>query len=1015
MEQLIFWRTWKPADKYLYIFSLFLLFITLLYFIVTYIIGVESVMGWEVEKNSQPVNIVIDSFQKFLVDFRYDADSYSIVQKYKATDIALNINANYIFLTMVIIGLILVLTISTYLPNTWFFALITPIALYFFSLKLELLEMTTLDYRLPLLVLLLTYLPIAYYFQSFGTTISVQKRLFTFSVLTIIAVFVIAQLAKPTMPAMMIANTGMFVPLALSLVFIAYNAHEIIRALLWLVIRAAAGTTKTPYHFLVLATIYLLNLLYAYFYYTKTIDWNIYFLQPLLVLPITIILGVWGFKQREIQYGNLLDFKPHGALLYNGLAIITLATAAYSFATANDPMIEVLEDGVMFTHIGFGLGFVFYVLSNFMPLLYQNKDVHKVVYKPYRLDFIWILVTGTLLTAAALLRADFFTFQQAMAAYHNGLGDYYRAEGDLKLSEFNFQRAIDYEFQNHKSNYSLATLAQQQGDKQTALFHYEKALLKQATPYAYAQAAELYLENKKIFDAILKLRAGMQSFPQSGELANNMALIFSQTDAQDSTLYYLGRATHLAKDAQIPQANIFALLTKFQDTKNTDELRKDLKIKNSIDVIANELVYYSVNKKRFPQSLQTDYVKDTVLQLENLCYLYNYTLNKIGDGDSTMLSLAKKLTKVEANAEYIGYLDLMTAFKNRELGNGLAAYRYFNKISTDAYEFDYHKAKLLGMYLFENEQFLQSALAFRRTYYKGFIQGRVYEGLAMSELDNKAKAIEIWQELAEREEPEVKNIAKQKLKVLHLDSLKKFDIAKANDNEKYDFLHYNMFETNDEKFNTVLNTIENADIRFRIATERVRYYLKKNNFVAAESLRNSITGLSTNQPNLIEELRLLDLALLAKLKRYTEMQKLIDETKFNGLTKGYKTFYQALIADSKNDSLQAEKLYKLAMVQIPLESELVTAFAQHYNKRNNTLAAYNVLIDNLHLYPELQFYPPAVYEMYMLQALEINFVEDAENALSNLFNLVSKQEYDIFYKVFQQRKKEIEKMTEGWN
>jgi hypothetical protein len=1015
MEQLLFWRTWKPADKYLYLFSLILVALTLLWFVVSYVVGIDAVINWEVEKNSQPVNFVVDTFQKFLVDFQYDADAYSIVQSYKASDIQLNITANYLFLAAVIVGFIFLITVSTYLPNTWFFALITPIALYFFSLKLELLEMTTWDYRVPLLAMLLTYLPVAYYFQSFSEKTSLQKRLFVFSILTIIVIGVIAKLAKPALPAMLLANTGMFVPLALSLVFIAYNAHEIIRALLWLVIRAAAGTDKTPYHFLVLCLVYLLNLLYAYFYYTKTIDWDIYFLQPLAILPITIILGVWGFKQRETQYGNLLDFKPQGALLYNSLAIITLATASYAFATGNDPMTEVIEDGIMLTHFGFGFGFMLYVASNFTALLMQNKDVHKVVYKPYRLDFIWVLAVGTLITGAALLRYDFFTFQQAAAGYYNGLGDYYRASGDLKLSEFNYQRAIDYEFQNHKSNYSLATLAKQQGDNETALFHYEKALLKQATPYAYANVATMYLENKKLFDAILKLRAGMEKFPKNGELANNMALVFSQTDVQDSVIYYLGRAKHLAKDENIPEANLFALLTKIKNSKDTDELRKELKINNSVDVIANELVYYNVNKKRFPQSLQPEYVQDSLLQLENLCYLYNYTLNKIGDNDTTMLKLMKDFSKREANIEYVRYLDLAAAFKNRELGNGKMAFHFFEKANDDAYDFDFHKAKLLGMYLFENEQFLQAASYFRKTYYKGFVQGRVYEALALSELDNKSKAIEIWQELTVRQEPEVRFLAHTKLRNLVLDSLKRFDSKTATDNQKYDFLHYNMTNVDDEKFNTVFNAIENPDIRFRIATERVRYYLKMNNLAATESLRNSITGLATNKAELLEELRLLDLALLAKLKRYDDMKKLADEAKFKGLQIGYKTYYQALAADAKNDTLQAEKLFKLALIQIPLEPEVVTSFAQHYNKRNRTLDAYNLLIDNLQLYPEVQYYPPTVYEMYILQALEINFTQDAENALSNLFNLVSKQEYDIFYKIFQQRKKEIEKMTEGWN
>jgi hypothetical protein len=228
-------------------------------------------------------------------------------------------------------------------------------------------------------------------------------------------------------------------------------------------------------------------------------------------------------------------------------------------------------------------------------------------------------------------------------------------------------------------------------------------------------------------------------------------------------------------------------------------------------------------------------------------------------------------------------------------------------------------------------------------------------------------------------------------------------------------LHYNMSLVSDDMFNVVFNDIKNPDIRFRIAIERVHYYLKINNLGAAESLRNSITGLGTKNPDLIEALRFVDLEMLAKLKRFKELEKLANESKFKGLQLGYKIYYKALAAEAKNDTLQAEKLFKLAMIQIPLESEMVTAFAQHYNKRKKTLEAYNILIDNLQLYPEVPFYPPSLYELYILQALEINFVQDAEDALAKLFSMVSKQEYDAFYGIFQQRKKEIEKLEEGWN
>ncbi len=1015
MQSLIFWRNWKPADKYLYLFSFATLCFVLGWYVVAYFIGNEAVISWEIVKDSQPIGSTLDSFEKYLLNFSVEADSYAITQTYQASPIAINQTANYLLLGAVVVGLLLLLTVSTYLSNTWFFALSVPVVLHFVTLKMELLGISQQTHQLPLLAVFLAYMPLAYYFQSWATHFSLRFRLGVFASITAVVGLVIAYLSKASFPAIFIANSGLVVPLGLSALFIAFNAHEIIRGLLWLVIQAGGGTSRSTHlHFIVISLIYLLNLLYACFYYIEGVDWGILFLEPLWVLPISIVLGVWGFARREVQYGNLLDFVPHGALLYNGLAIITLATAAYSFSSGNDSLRGVFEHLVLFTHVGFGAAFVLYTLSNFYPLLKQGKDIHKILYKPYRLDYLWVLLAGGLLTAAAVFYTNYEVYDKAQAAYYNGLGDAYLRQDNQRLSEFEYQHALDYDFSSQKANYALASLAQKQNDTKATLYHLQKCLNRTSSPFVYANVSELYLQQDQFFDALLKLREGLQKFPNSSELANNFALLFSRTDITDSTLFYFDKAKALADDPTIAEANFMYWLGKKAKTISPDSLKQLVANPNNLTTLSNELAWNNRMKQPFAKGLNPDMLQDTLLQPAAMCYLYNYTLNQVPTADTSMLSFIRFYKSKESNAQYFNFFYWAEAMKQRAMGNNHKAFKLFERAYKEGSDTDYEKPKQLGSFLYENEQFLLAAYYFSKAYFRGYAQGRVYEAFALSELADRKIALAIWEELRASKDMTTQLVAKNILKVLHPDSLKTLKISTLNDQQNYYFAHFNQEKISDSQFNELINLAKDADLRFLLVTERMKFFMTQNQWEAAENLRNAVTGLGTNKPDLLEQLRLLDLQLLTKLKRFGEVKKLATESKFKGVQQGYQPFYLAVAAENAGDTLQAEKLYQTALQQLPFDAEVVMTVAQHYNKRNRKQQAYNILVDNLHFYPEFRYYPVPVYELYILQALELNFTEYAESSLPQLFEISPKVRYDIFYKLYESRKKELAKVTEGW-
>jgi hypothetical protein len=143
-------------------------------------------------------------------------------------------------------------------------------------------------------------------------------------------------------------------------------------AFLYLVTKGGGSGGDSLTHFTIITFFYLINLLLAFLHNSHVIGWNIFYLDAFFVFVVSLVLGLWGFRKRSISFENIISFIPNGAFLYLGLALISVGTMAYSFATANDPLIEMFEDAIMYIHMAMGLVFYAYVLINFKSPIQQG-------------------------------------------------------------------------------------------------------------------------------------------------------------------------------------------------------------------------------------------------------------------------------------------------------------------------------------------------------------------------------------------------------------------------------------------------------------------------------------------------------------------------------------------------------------------------------------------------------------------------------------------------------------------
>ena len=167
---------------------------------------------------------------------------------------------------------------------------------------------------------------------------------------------------------------------------------------------------------------------------------------------------------------------------------------------------ETFEDVILYSQIGFGVMFFIYVIANFSPLLLKNMKVSKIAYQKQdpsvfclqdrRPCGIWIY----------FLQFIFSSYYQSMAGYYNYVGDLFMIENRLDLAEEYYNEASTYEYQNHRSNYAMATLSRMKNDRYEEAFYFRNALLKIPSEFSYVNLSNIYLKNDQYFDGLFELK-----------------------------------------------------------------------------------------------------------------------------------------------------------------------------------------------------------------------------------------------------------------------------------------------------------------------------------------------------------------------------------------------------------------------------------------------------------------------------------------------------------------------------
>ncbi len=347
-------------------------------------------------------------------------------------------------------------------------------------------------------------------------------------------------------------SLGIFI-LALNIVFISAAIPRLLFQL-----GQTNSFAQSKKNWLILSGFYLLNLVLSYG--SSFLAWDIQWSIP----------GIVFFVIAWISHG-LLPTNLNKPLQW-GFTTVSLSTALLFLSTRNDAGIQAVQH---WTLICFGLMFVLFPLfiySNFRIPVSQNLPIYKIVHKAPHLDLRILFIGISILGSTWVFAKNGTVWHQFQAAYYNQNGDVALINQDNQRAEFAFQKAMIHSKLNSKSNVSLAAMALNVNDWETAAYYLSTANVKHPEPANFIALAMIYQQANKAFEALFTLQQGQQKFPQSLETNTQLARQFESLQSSDSATYYYELAWRIKPKNPIALANyLYASKENQTDLDNQDD------------------------------------------------------------------------------------------------------------------------------------------------------------------------------------------------------------------------------------------------------------------------------------------------------------------------------------------------------------------------------------------------------------------------------------------------------------
>lgn len=976
MQSLWFWKQWRKEYKLIGYGITFLFFTSLIFLWFSYFKGTDSVIHWQKFHDQKAVETVSHTFQVGNFEFSIPIESYITFEYFNGSSLEPNTFALYAFIFLLVVASTVLLTVITTFERFWYFVGIGLFILFIASLQLDVIRLFGFTGQWTTLAALIIYVLTSYYFNTFNSAASFTLRLIVFSLITVAFGLLINFFAGVPYPFLHLAVTGYISGMILSVIFIIMIAHEILASFVYL---TSQGTTSTKslQHLSIISVIYMANLIVAYMHEAGFVHWNFLYINFYLLLTISAILSLWGYRHREVLYQNITRFNPFGAYFLVSLGIIAFATIGMLLGSANDAALKVIRDFIIFSHIGFGTIFLVYVLSNFVNMLDDDLNVYKVLYNPNRMPYGTYRFAGFI----AMLGFVFYSNWQeyvfhSSSGFYNNLGDLYQVMDKKAFAEAYYQQGRAYGFHNHHSNYVIGQLEGTRNNLELAHRHYAMANDKRPTEFSTVNEANLYLFENRYFNAIFSFKDALKTFPDSGPIKNNLGYAYAKIHLLDSALLTLEQARDQSISKESAEINFTAFIAQDYIPVNADSLVKKFN-STSAGVISNALAVATLQKQTFPFSDQP--LANEKLDLFQATHLNNYVVNQLTTLDTTFINRAMLIASDSSNADFSEALKVSLAhayYHQNYVGKSLqilAELAYLSQSRQGKYNY------IMGLWSLEQGNPELAVQYFDYAVQYSYKEARTYSAIALAEAHNLPQALVAADTLIQSKDENEAEIGRQLRKTL---TVQFSEVQNQSDIEKYRYFRYRMDTRDSVAFNKLVSSFSDPNLKTQALLEMAQRQFNFGNTKTAIRYFMQLEGLRFTDPSLNTSMQHFELELLASRGQLRLLAAKINEgVSFDQKHALEKMLYAAMLSEVGGDTLTATKNYHVLATANPFYEEGIIAAARYFKSHStDALKAYNILTNAIHVNMNSE----RLLTAYVAEAVRMGFDEYAAEAATQL-------------------------------
>ncbi|MGL1886917.1 MAG: hypothetical protein OCD76_10405 [Reichenbachiella sp.] len=701
MNNLNFWSEWDSSHR----LSFKILAVLALVFIIAALVivlgDISYLYNWQVTGMLKRIPYSVHSNHSNFIESIVNVDISLLYQKVSGGYQLLDTWMVYAFASVLYLGIMGCLTVASHLGRFWYIVSMGLLIVVLATSGISSVGVLGLYEEYAIAVPAVLFVVLSYYFQTINTGVSSLIRFAAFVAALLVLIVGVSLFSEHQMPLLHVAYYSYWPAMILSIVFALLVGHEIVYAILVLTTQDTKGSGNgngNGLHFVVLSLVYLLNVGLVYMHNAKYIDWDIYYVNPFLLLAVSTVLGVWGLKGRSILYDGVLPFRPYMIWLYCSLAIVCFSTLIFFSLSGNDPAIEVLEDAVIFGHIGFGGLFFIYIIANFVNLLLKGLPIYRIAFKEDNFPYATAKLGGTVIVMALFFASNYTPFTQAVSGFCNELGDFQLSQGNVKAAKSYYDKGSKYgntlggSNNNHRSNFMLASMSD---NKVERIGYWKNAVAKKPTPYAFASLGLAYERDNQFFEAVFAYQDGLTEFPKSWGLMNNLALLYDQIEAGDSSRYYLTKESSATGwEKEVLESNLLAIAG-----SQGFEIEAMDATNDRLDVLNNQLAK-DLTTGHVQAEYDLQFVSST-LNLFSFSYLRNLGLVSILNGDRTFLNMIDPILLNDANADFDFELKLIKGLNLYSHGDVRNAFDLINQLKANNQEASGLINALLGKWSME--------------------------------------------------------------------------------------------------------------------------------------------------------------------------------------------------------------------------------------------------------------------------------------------------------------------------